>query len=165
MVVQARPVRRCAIDQPDECLDARGLARIREKYDVRSPTTERTIDRHFTTPARLARLLAFVVLLVPALAAHAERQVMSLDGGWLFHLGDVPFPEIVGYEGQPGQPAVSTATCRLSRPARNAHPGDFLLKSGQQPRKGTVRRTESHLLLDMGPAAQCAAHRGRCTKT
>jgi beta-galactosidase len=41
-----------------------------------------------------------LILLAAASAAHAQpgREVLSLDRGWLFHLGDVPFPQITGHE-------------------------------------------------------------------
>lgn len=49
---------------------------------------------------RSARLLCTFVFALLALPAQADggRQAMSLDRGWLFHLGDIPMPKIVAHE-------------------------------------------------------------------
>jgi len=44
---------------------------------------------------RALALLALLALALPALAGSRER--LSLDQGWLFHLGDVPMPVITGH--------------------------------------------------------------------
>src|SRR4051794_16363795 len=54
--------------------------------------------------SRRAGWLGTLVGAVLLLAAHAHaseqsgREVLSLDRGWKFHLGEVPFPKIVGHE-------------------------------------------------------------------
>lgn len=42
-------------------------------------------------------LSAFAVLSAPAVSAENVREVLSLDKGWRFHKGDIPFPEIKGH--------------------------------------------------------------------
>ena len=47
-------------------------------------------------------LLAFCILLIAVIsnlsfATETQRERLSLDQGWLFHLGDVPFPEVKGH--------------------------------------------------------------------
>lgn len=49
--------------------------------------------------ARLARLVpVFLLALSAAAHAHAGREVLSLDRGWRFHLGDIPVPPIIDHE-------------------------------------------------------------------
>jgi beta-galactosidase len=45
----------------------------------------------------LALLLALAALSGTAAAADPGRERWSLDGGWRFHLGDIPMPEIIGH--------------------------------------------------------------------
>ncbi|ACE82724.1 beta-galactosidase GalA [Cellvibrio japonicus] len=45
----------------------------------------------------LLLLLSFPSLVVADVVAESARERLSLNRGWLFHLGDVPFPEIKGH--------------------------------------------------------------------
>ena len=41
--------------------------------------------------------LLLLAMLLPLGAAEPSRERLSFDQGWLFHKGDIPFPEVTGH--------------------------------------------------------------------